>query len=83
MERDMIIFHKSENEYDGQLEDAQEVRINGQVIGDLFVTSEFGRGWHVVLCGRSGFSNAQFATREGAVKYMKLVAYAEDYGVMV
>lgn len=79
----MIMFPKSQNEYTGQLEDAQEVRIDGQMIGDLFVTAEFGRGWHVVLCGRLGFSNAQFATREGAVKYMKLVAYAESHDLAI
>ena len=77
----MIIFPKSQNKYEGQLEDAREVRIDGQVIGDLFVTAEFGRGWHVVLCGRLGFSNAQFATRNGAVKYMKLCAYAEAHDI--
>lgn len=45
----------------------------------IYCTEEHGRGWHVVLCGRLGFSNAQFATEEGATKYMKMCAYAENH----
>lgn len=77
----MKMFPESSNEYEGQTEAAREVWIDGQKIGELFVTADHGRGWHVVLCGRLGYSNAQFATREGAVKYMTLCAYAENHDI--
>jgi hypothetical protein len=72
----MITKSKCQNEYSGQVK-AYTVFDGGRMIGDLFCTEEHGRGWHVVLCGRLGFSNAQFATEEGATKYMKLCSYAE------
>jgi hypothetical protein len=78
----MIIKSKCQNEYEKAIK-AYTVFVDGNMIGDLFNTEEFGRGWHVVLCGRLGFSNAQFATEEGATKYMALVAIAADRGIKV
>lgn len=70
-----ITKDKCENDYTGAI-CSYQVGINGRNIGDLFGTAEFGRGWHVVFCGRLGYANAQFATEEGATKYMVLVANA-------
>lgn len=76
----MIIKPKSEDTYSNDGGKSMTVFIDGQKIGDLVeFPKEFGRSWHVILCGRLGFSNAQFATEEGATKYMKLCAYAENH----
>jgi hypothetical protein len=75
MTRLSITKDKCENEYEGAVV-SYKVGVNGRYIGDLFGTREFGRGWQVVLCGRLGYSGAQFASEEGAMKYMVLVANA-------
>ena len=75
MTRISITKDVCENEYTGAIR-SYAVGVNGRHIGDLFGTAEFEGGWRVVLCGRLGYSNAQFATEEGATKYMVLVANA-------
>ncbi len=77
MTRISITKDRCEHEYDGAIV-SYKVGVNGRNIGDLFGTREFGRGWQVVLCGRLGYSGAQFATEEGALKYMVLVADATE-----
>lgn len=58
---------------------AKTIKINGRVIGDLVEFDAFGTGHRVVLTAACRpYSNGSFATRDGAMNYMKLVADAVE-----
>ena len=62
---------------------ATTISVARLTIGDVVETGELGRGYQVVLTvAMRPYSNALFATREGAINYMRLVAAAHVIGAM-
>jgi hypothetical protein len=75
-ERQMIREAACPHEY-ANMTRATSIYINDKLIGDLVEYDDFGNGYQVVLTASCRpYSNGRFATLEGALRYMKLVAGA-------